>query len=154
MRHLNIILNTVAGIVIISGISSCVGEAAVPEFMSGLEVTGKVYDYDLPDDPGVKDVMVVLSSYETEDKGFKFPIDRDTAYSDASGSFRIKAVAMSEGWVFRLSVADAVKERPGGQYRLAPAFDPVLHIEFNRNTFDEDTGVYRMGNIAVPVTRE
>ena len=153
MRHLNIILNTVAGIVIISGISSCVGEAAVPEFMSGLEVTGKVYDYDLPDDPGVKDVMVVLSSYETEDKGFKFPIDRDTAYSDASGTFRIRTIAMSEGWMFRLSAKDCRQDRPHGTYSLTSTFDPVLHVEFNRNTFDENTGAYRI-EVPMPVTRK
>ena len=144
-----------AGIILISGIWSCSADLdSLPEFMSELEVSGKVYDFDDPAGSGVEDMMIVLSSYEAGDQSFKFPISRDTAYSDASGSFRIKAVAMSEGWVFRLSAADAVKERPGGQYRLAPAFDPVLHIEFNRNTFDEDTGVYRMGNIAVPVTRE
>lgn len=137
----------------LSGISSCSDKDSVPEFMSELEVTGKVYDYDISDANGVKDMMVVLSSYETEDRNFEFPITRDTAYSDVSGFFRIRAVTMSNGWKFRLSASDVSKERPDGPYRLAPAFDPVLHIEFNRNTFDSEAGVYRMDNIAVPVTR-
>lgn len=143
-----------AGIILISGIWSCSADLdSLPEFMSELEVSGKVYDFDDPAGSGVEDMMIVLSSYEAGDQSFKFPISRDTAYSDASGTFRIRTIAMSEGWMFRLSAKDSRQDRPHGTYSLTSTFDPVLHIEFNRNTFDENTGAYRI-EVPVPVTRK
>ena len=156
MKNFKVIIYIVAGVLMISSFISCSEELAGHEFIGGLEISGKVYDYDFdtPENKGVEDIMLVLSSYESEDRSFKFPLTRDTAYSDASGSFRIKAVTMSEGWKFRLSAEDVQTGRPGGVYHMAPAFNPVLHIEFNRHAYDSEAGVYRMDNIAVPVTKE
>ena len=140
-----------AGIILLSCLHSCAEDASDVAFIGELEVTGTVYDDN--SDSGVGDMMVILSSYESDDINFKFPIARDTSYTDDSGFFSIRTRAMSEGWTFRLAVKDNMPSRPGGQYRLTSRFDPILHIEFGKHMIDSE-GVYRMDNIPVPVTRE
>lgn len=129
---------------------SCSQDDGHEEFMGEMEITGKVYDYETS--AGVSDIRVILSSYESEDQSFSVPLSEDFAFSDKSGAFRLKTVAMSKGWKYRLAVRDDLQSRPGGSYHISSNFDPVLHVEFDRHSLVD--GVFRLDNIPVPVIQD
>lgn len=128
-------------------------DAEVPYFMGDIEVSGMVYDDSDPLRSGVGDIMVVLTSYEDGDTGYQFPLGRDTAYTSASGEFLIRTMSMSDGWNFRITVKDNLPSREGGPYSISASYDPVLHIEFNKHSFDKEEGIFRISSISIPVTR-
>ena len=142
-------------VAVLASLAGCMkdSDADMAVFMSEIEISGKVYDFDSGAFSGVENMMVVLSSFETEDRLCEYPISRDTAYTDHAGAFSIETVCMSEGWKLRLTAKDNMSDRPGGSYHLTSAYDPILHVEFNRHTFDPESGVYRMDSVSVPVTR-
>lgn len=142
-----------AGIFLFLCACSCAEEKDTDALTGELRITGTVYDYDDPES-GISDIMVVLSSYEAGDRNFKFPIVSDTTYTDDSGAFVLRAASVRESWKYRLTARDTMLTRPGGTYHATSAFNPVLHVEFNRHSYDAAEGVYRMDNVNIPVTRK
>ena len=135
-------------------LSSCSNKDADPGFMNDVEFSGVVYDIDNPDS-GVGNILVIFTSYEEdEDPAFEFPIIRDTARTSASGEFSLRTVCERDGWIFRISIADAEKDRPGGEYGLSPHFDPEIHVELAKHSFDYGEKIFRVDNIVVPLMRE
>lgn len=134
---------------------ACISEDAagpgMEDFMSRIEITGTVYDFDTKD--GVADMMVILTSYDFMDTGYAYPVHRDTAYSGGDGTYSIVSRSMSNGWNFRVTVKDNVPDREGGNYSASSSDDPVIHVEFNEHIFDSEAGIFRIGPIDIAVSR-
>ena len=135
---------------------SCMAEDAFSEmdgFMSEVEFSGTVYDYDTAEGVGVGNMMVVLTSYDVSDKNFSYPIYRDTTYTGMNGSYCIRLMSRSTGWNFRATVKDNFPDREGGCYSMLSSYDPLLHVEFKEYSFDKDAGIFRFDGIDIPVSR-
>ena len=128
-------------VAVLASLAGCMkdSDADVGVFMSEVEISGKVYDFDSGAFSGVENMMVVLSSFETEDRLCEYPISRDTAYTDHAGAFSIETVCMSEGWKLRLTAKPqkvhlTAKRRTAPHRRQDPAAETPRQITQLRMT--------------------
>lgn len=136
---------------VVPSLSCCMSDADIPGHMSDVIISGTVFDYD--DRSGVADMKIVFTAYESGDTSFEYPISEDVACTGTDGSYSINTVSMTDGWKFRITVSDNDPERPGGGYVLSSSFDPVLHVELNRHSFDKESSGFRIGPVDIPVAR-